>query len=401
MDFQQAYDCVNWQILRSLFQKFGFGVSWCKWMEACIFNSSLSILVNGSPMTDFLVEIRLRQGDPLSLFLFTLVAEGLCILFNSTAASGSFEGYQVGTGVDVKLLQFTDDTEVVGKGSWNNLRSIKAIFKGFELISGLKVNFHKSKVIGVNLEESFIESTSHFLSCYREKIPFKFLGILVSINLRRGESWKEVMSLFKRKLLTWKSRLLSMGGRVTLLNSVLSSVPIYTMHFYRTPVKVIKELISIQSRFLWGGNEDKKYINWVSWHNTYKPKEDGGLGIKHLGQFNNSLLTKWKWRFLSEGSSVWREILEERYGDVQKAIIMGATFKLKKKEFVWWKDMMQVTFRLVLVLVILYRFGLASGMEALLSNSYSHYYPVYHLNLWAVSTTWEAVKSSHGFGIFT
>lgn len=138
------------------------------------------------------------------------------------------------------------------------MRSIKAIFKEFELISGLKVNFHKSEVVGVNLEENFMESASQFLICSREKLPFKFLGISVRINSWRGKAWNAVVSSFKRKLSIWKSRLLSIGGKVTLLNSVLSSLVIYTMSFYRAPMKVLKELISIQSHFLWGGNEDKK-----------------------------------------------------------------------------------------------------------------------------------------------
>lgn len=80
VNFQQTYDCVNWGFLRSLFQHFGFGEKWCNWMETCVFNSSMSILINGSLTKDFWVERGLRQGDSLSPFLFTLVAEGLAIL---------------------------------------------------------------------------------------------------------------------------------------------------------------------------------------------------------------------------------------------------------------------------------------------------------------------------------
>ncbi|XP_058760611.1 uncharacterized protein LOC131633951 [Vicia villosa] len=239
--------------LRELFVKFGFSIKWCKWMEACIFNSSLSILVNGSPTKDFWAEKGLRQGDPLSPFLFTLVVEGLAVMFNKAAELGSFDGFQVSNNLTVRILQFADDTVIVGRGCWKNLWTVKSIFRGFELISGLKVNFSKSKVYGVNLQKSFMDSVSQFLSCCRDVLPFKFLGIFVGSNPRRCESWRGVLRSLKKKLSLWKCRFLSIGGRVTLLNSVLSSIPIYTMSFFKAPVKIIKEIITIQSRFLWCG----------------------------------------------------------------------------------------------------------------------------------------------------
>ncbi|XP_058764980.1 uncharacterized protein LOC131638429 [Vicia villosa] len=265
--------------------------------ECFVFKSSLSILVNGCPTKDFVVERGLRQGDPLSPFLFTLVVEGLAVLFNSATTSGSFVGYSISNNVDVKIPQFADDTVIVEQGSWQNLWSIKSIFKGFELILGLKVNFHKSKVMGVNVAESFLETASHFLGCSREKLPFKFLGIQVGLNPRIGDSWKLVLNGLKNKLSCWKSRSLSIGGRI-------------------------------------------KGVNWVSWHNICKPKAEGGLGIKHIDHFNNALLSKWKWRILKEGSSLWKNILESRYGDVQKAVLLGVDFKLRKTDSIWWKDMM-------------------------------------------------------------
>lgn len=73
-------------------------------MDACIFNNSLSILVNRSPTTNFEVERGLRQGDPSSLFIFTLMAKGLCVLFNIGAEFRSFEGYKIGSGMDAKIL---------------------------------------------------------------------------------------------------------------------------------------------------------------------------------------------------------------------------------------------------------------------------------------------------------
>lgn len=129
-DFQQAYDSVNWNLLRGMLQKFGFGIIWCRWMEACIFKNSMLTLVNGSPTKDFRVERGLRQGDPFSPFLFTLVVEGLVGLVQKAAENGGFKGYKVNSELEINLLQFADDTVIMGKGFQNNLWSIKAISGG-------------------------------------------------------------------------------------------------------------------------------------------------------------------------------------------------------------------------------------------------------------------------------
>ncbi|XP_058733104.1 uncharacterized protein LOC131604696 [Vicia villosa] len=224
VDFQQAYDCVNWHFLISLFQKFGFSVNWCKWMESCVFNSSMSILVNGNPTKDFWVERGPRLGDPLSPFLFTLVAEGLAILVQKDAHSGRFKGYKLKENLEVRILQFADDTMLVGNGCWGNLRSIKTIIKGYELVSELKVNFCKSKVYNINLEEYFLERDSQFLCCCSDTLPLKFLGISVGINPRRCNSWTSFVISLKKRLSSWKARgirfMLGKGDTVPLWHGI-------------------------------------------------------------------------------------------------------------------------------------------------------------------------------------
>ncbi|XP_058766980.1 uncharacterized protein LOC131640616 [Vicia villosa] len=121
VDYKKAYDGVNWDYLRTLLSIMGFGNLWCKWMEACIFNNSMSILVNGSITKDFSVERGLRHGDPLSPFLFVMAMQGLTTLMNKAVSQGDFQGFRVNEKGTIGILQFADDTIVLGNGSHENL----------------------------------------------------------------------------------------------------------------------------------------------------------------------------------------------------------------------------------------------------------------------------------------
>jgi hypothetical protein len=92
VDFERAYDTVNWNFLDYMMVRMGFAEIWRRWMRACIFHSSMSVLVNGSPTDDFVVGKGLRQGDPLSPFLFLIVAEGLTGLMCKAVNNNVFHG---------------------------------------------------------------------------------------------------------------------------------------------------------------------------------------------------------------------------------------------------------------------------------------------------------------------
>jgi hypothetical protein len=220
VDFEKAYDSVEWSFLEYMLGRFGFCSKWKDWIRACVFAGNMSVLINGSPSEEINIQRGLKQGDPLAPFLFLLVAEGLGGAIKRAVELNRFRGFKVGSdGVIISHLQYADDTLCVGEASIDNLWTLKAILRGFEMASGLKINFWKSSLMGVNVSQEFMALASTFLNCKSSLIPFIYLGLPVGANPRRLSTWEPLIESLRKRLGSWSHRYVSFGGRITLLNA--------------------------------------------------------------------------------------------------------------------------------------------------------------------------------------
>nr|GEW98408.1 RNA-directed DNA polymerase, eukaryota, reverse transcriptase zinc-binding domain protein [Tanacetum cinerariifolium] len=127
-------------------------------------------------------------------------------------------------------------------------------------------------------------------------------------------SWDDTILKVRARLSKWKVKTLSIGGRLTLLKSVLGASPIYNMSIFKVPRGVLKIIESIRSRFFNGANQGDKKITWVAWDKALASKKHGGLGVSSYFALNRALLLKWVWRFLSQDGSLWCQIIRTLYG---------------------------------------------------------------------------------------
>ncbi|RVW51176.1 Tetratricopeptide repeat protein SKI3 [Vitis vinifera] len=152
IDFEKAYDHVDWGFLDHVLQRKGFSQKWRSWIRGCLSSSSFVILVNGNAKGWVKAFRGLRQGDPLSPFLFTLVADVLSRLIIRAEETGIIEGFFVGRDrTRVSLLQFADDTIFFSKTSMEHLQNLKIILLVFGQVSGLKINLEKNTISGLPL----------------------------------------------------------------------------------------------------------------------------------------------------------------------------------------------------------------------------------------------------------
>ncbi|GJY26276.1 RNA-directed DNA polymerase, eukaryota [Tanacetum coccineum] len=248
VDFEKAFDSIRWDFLDDVLKEFGFRCKWRNWIQSCLTSSKGSILVNGCPTNEFQFYKGLKQGDPLSPFLFILVMESLHLSFQ-----------RIGSGVTV----------------------IQAAAK---------------------------------LGCLVLKCPFYYLGTRVGGSMTRVQAWQEIVEKVKSRLSKWKSKTLSIGGRLTLLKSVLGSIPVFHMSIFKVPSKVLHILESIRSHFFNGHDPGSKKASWVKWNNVLTDKKRGGLGVSSLFALNRGLMIKWVWKFLSQKDSLWTKVIVAIHG---------------------------------------------------------------------------------------
>uniref|UniRef100_A0A2N9ERH6 CCHC-type domain-containing protein n=1 Tax=Fagus sylvatica TaxID=28930 RepID=A0A2N9ERH6_FAGSY len=241
----------------------------------CVSTSSFSILVNGGQLENFKPSRGIRQGDPLSPYLFILCMEYLSLKILEACDSNSWKAIKASrTGPSFSHLFFADDLLLCTEASSNCCHTITRILEDFCLQSGQKVSLPKSKVF-------FSPNVNPNLRQYLCGI----LGVSSTPNL----------------------------GRVILVQSVTSAIPAYYMQNVALPIRVCFNLDKLNRDFLWGSTDDRKKMHMVSWNKVCRPRDLGGLGLFSTKARNLALLAKLNWRVMENPNSLWAKTLIAKY----------------------------------------------------------------------------------------
>ncbi|RVX16394.1 LINE-1 reverse transcriptase-like [Vitis vinifera] len=233
-------DCTSlwprcWQIDRRSLTKDGIWESWMEWIWWCISTAKFSILVNGVPAGFFPSSKGLRQGDPLSPYLFVMGMEVLSALIRRAVRGGFVSGCSLkgrgGLVMEVSHLLFADDTIIFCEAKKEYLTSLSWILAWFEAASGLRINLAKSELIPIGEVEE-IEEMAVELGCKVGALPSVYLGLPLGANHKAISMWDGVEERMRRRLALWKRQYISKGGRITLIKSTLASIPIYQLSFF-------------------------------------------------------------------------------------------------------------------------------------------------------------------------
>uniref|UniRef100_A0A8I6YB15 Reverse transcriptase domain-containing protein n=1 Tax=Hordeum vulgare subsp. vulgare TaxID=112509 RepID=A0A8I6YB15_HORVV len=338
VDFEKAYDKVNWSFLQQTLRMKGFGEIWRKHIDCFIKQGSVGIKVNDDVGHFFHTLKGLRQGDHMSSILFNIVADMLALMIrraNEKDLVGGLVPHLVDEGVSI--LQYADDTILFMEHTLKKARNMKLILCLFEQLSGLKINFNKSEFFCFVNAKAEQLTYNQLFGCEGGNLPFTYLEIPIHHRKLTNKEWKCIEDRFEKKLSCWKGKLLSYGGRLVLVNSVLTSMPMFLLSFFEVLVGVRNRLDFYRSRFFWQSDEVKTKYRLARWDIICRPKEQGGLGIENLEVKNRCLLSKWLFRLSVKTEDMWVQILRNKY--LQQKTLAQVT--ARPGDSLFWKGLMR------------------------------------------------------------
>ena len=215
--------------------------------------------------------------------------------------------------MNISHLLFVDDTIVFCEATKEHLTYLSWILFWFKVASGLRINLAKSEIFPVGEVEE-IEEMAVELRCRVGSLPSSYLGLPLGAHHKALSMWDGVEERMRRRLALWKRQYISKGGRIALIKSMLSSMPLYQLSFFRMPKIVARRLEKLQRDFLWGGGNLERKVHLIKWEVVCAQKEKGGLGIRKLDLLNKALLGKWIWRFAHEKDNLWKKVILVKYG---------------------------------------------------------------------------------------
>ncbi|CAN1306590.1 Putative ribonuclease H protein At1g65750 [Linum perenne] len=334
MDMKKAYDMVDWSGLDGILKAMGFNSTWCKWIEECIKTVRFSILLNGSPTEHFEPSRGIRQGDPISPFLFIILTNSLSFLLDKGLRDGNLVGLQLNRRCPTLThVLFADDTIIFGEASAKEAINIRTTMEKYANLTGQTLNNEKSSIMfSRHTPQPLKEIVKGYLGL-QTSLPFgKYLGVPSEWGRSKKEVFHYLIERMENLGQSWKSLSLSHGGKETLLKAVYQSIPTYVMSCFLLPKDLTNKMDARLSAFFWGGSMTRKKIHWTKASILTKPKREGGLGFKNFRLFNLALLAKQGWRVLQNPDQLWARLLKGLYfkdSDFLKAV------KGKNASWIW------------------------------------------------------------------
>ena len=286
IDFEKAFDSLEWSLIVNSLHFFGFGPSIINWVKVLYCETESCVLNNGWS-TNFFQTLRgVRQGCPLSPYLFILSAE---VLAKAVRNNVNIKGISVDNN-EIKISQYADDTTLILDGSREALASALNLLEDFSKVSGLRLNNKKTEALWIG---SSIGNEQLILPGRDFKWPkckVKTLGLWLSVKpeISACLNYNEKIEKIRKILSCWKYRRLTLLGRITVLKSLAASQLVYLLSPMPSNYHAINEINTLFYQFLWNGKGDK--IKRKIMINDYC---EGGLKMIDLVSFNKSLKTTW------------------------------------------------------------------------------------------------------------
>jgi hypothetical protein len=319
IDLAKAFDRLEWNFIVSALERKGLHNHFINLIYSCVSSPCFSVIINGQPYAKFKSQRGIRQGCPLSPYLFVLAINELSIALQEAMSMNEFAGITLGPNCpSIHSLLFADDLLVCGQATSLEAIRMKSIIQEFCSRSGQIPNWSKSGIIfSKNVDINMRITIKHTFPVPDIDNNFMHLGHpLVIPGRNRNDAYNFIVDKFKSKLSSYKADKLSHAARLELIKSVFSSIPVYYMSNIIFSKKFIAKLTTIIRSFWWTGVREEtnaKSLCLKAWKDICAPRKEGGLGIRNLQAINQGLILMAAWRIAEQPDNFLHAVLKSKY----------------------------------------------------------------------------------------
>jgi len=301
IDFEKAFDCIEWDFVYSALRAFGFPEIYIDWVKTLYNNITACVINNGKFTCFFNLQRGVRQGCPLSPYLFVLSAELLSLFIKQKSGiEGIIHGDQ-----NYLISQFADDTSLAVIGNIHNIKRCFEVLSEFEKVSGLKVNVSKTEALGLGIFNTPI--------CTDLKIKWvidstRVLGIHIATDKATllAVNFKDILDKVQARLNGWKKRKLSILGKINIIKCLGVSQIIYLLTMLPSPdPSLLKKLEQILFEFIWNGKNDR-----IKRSTLINDLDLGGINMININCLNKALKISWVKRLATQAGT-WCSLITE------------------------------------------------------------------------------------------
>ncbi|CAL2247000.1 unnamed protein product [Prunus armeniaca] len=311
-------------------------------------NRLKKVLPEGRPFGRIIPSRGLRQGDPISPYLFLIVAEAFSTLLQQAERDSRLHGVSIAPfAPSINHLFFADDSLLFCNAGTTEALVLKRIFGVYKAASGQKVNLGKSALcFSPSTPRVLQDDIRQLLNVTLVPCHERYLGLPTVVGKDKKKLFRTVKDRVWNKVNGWQGKLLSKAGKEVLIKSICQAIPSYSMSVFCLPIGLCREIESIIAKFWWSKN-DGRGIHWKMWRFMCQHKSDGGLGFRELTSFNQALLCKQGWRLLEFPHSLIAQMLKARYFPQSDflAASSGSLPSFTWQSLLWGRDLLRLGLR--------------------------------------------------------